>query len=270
MTAMIEPRVFQYSNTTHNNLQQNARHQFAQRHALRIFQANAIYSFIPKNACSTLRLSVALANGCLASPADFNWIHNNNDTFRADLAALANAAYTFTVLRCPFRRLASVYLDKIVGKDPVAWVFADLCRREIEMDDLSFDAFVGELRKPYIKNGNIHWRPQVDFLVYRHYDDYFSVEDFPVAVATLRQKIGLPVIDARPLTKHGTDHLKPVTNESFSSAKPLDIYDLKRQGFCPTPESLYNDRLVSLVREVYADDIALYRELFGESALLFT
>ena len=193
----------------------------------------------------------------------------SNAAQNSEPAALAKAAYTFTVLRCPFRRLASVYLDKIAGKDPVAWVFADLCRREIELDDLSFDTFVGELRKQHIRNGNIHWRPQVDFLVYQRYDDYFSMEDFPVAISTLQQKIGLSVIDARPLTKHGTDHLKPVTNEDFSFAKPLDIYDLKRQGFCPTPESLYNDRLVSLVREVYAEDIALYREKFGEGPLLF-
>ena len=44
-------------------LSENAEHAFAERHALNVYKSNSIYSFIPKNACSTLRLSLAVANG---------------------------------------------------------------------------------------------------------------------------------------------------------------------------------------------------------------
>jgi hypothetical protein len=59
----------------------------------------AIYSSIPKNACSTLRFSVALANGCVAEGADVNRIHENNETFKPTLAELVRANYAFVVLR---------------------------------------------------------------------------------------------------------------------------------------------------------------------------
>ena len=66
-----------------------------------------------------MRLSLAFYNGCVDDTADFGWIHSNNATFRADLASLAGASYTFVILRCPYARLASGYLDKIVaGKPP--------------------------------------------------------------------------------------------------------------------------------------------------------
>ena len=46
-------------------LPQNIGHQFAARHALNIYKSSSIYSFIPKCACSTMRLSLAKANGLI-------------------------------------------------------------------------------------------------------------------------------------------------------------------------------------------------------------
>ena len=88
----------------------------AASHALKIYKTGAIDTFIPKNACSTMRLSVAIANCCIADASGFEWIHNNNDTFRANLEDLIRATYTFVILRDPFVRLASCFLDKIVPR----------------------------------------------------------------------------------------------------------------------------------------------------------
>ena len=156
-------RVLNYATQTYGPLPNNPDHRFASSYALQFYASNAIYTFIPKNACSTLRLSLAIANGCIESTADFNWIHQNNQTFRADLPSLITASYTFTVLRCPYARLASVYLDKIVGRDLDAWNLLDLLKREIEIEALTFERFILSLTRPPIRRGNIHWRPQVDF-----------------------------------------------------------------------------------------------------------
>ena len=85
---MSNRRLFRFARTSHAGLHANARHQLAAGHALRIYHSNAIYSFIPKNACSTMRLSLAIANCCIRDAADFNWIHQNNATFSANLEAL--------------------------------------------------------------------------------------------------------------------------------------------------------------------------------------
>lgn len=59
----------------------NAPLQFALGHSMRIFPSNSLYTVIPKNGCSSLRYSVAVANGCVAGPENLNWIHQNNRTF---------------------------------------------------------------------------------------------------------------------------------------------------------------------------------------------
>lgn len=114
------PRFLKYATDSFGPLAQNHSHQLAQSHALCIYESDAIYSFIPKNACSTMRLSIARANGCIRKIKDFNWIHKNNSTFSASLSELAKARYSFVFLRDPFSRLVSVYFDKIVSRDPQA------------------------------------------------------------------------------------------------------------------------------------------------------
>ncbi|WP_366939281.1 sulfotransferase family 2 domain-containing protein [uncultured Paraglaciecola sp.] len=66
------------------------------------------------------------------------------------------ADYTFVVLRCPFRRLASVFLDKFVAKEPDAWQYRDVLSRKVDLDNLSFHDFVLSLKNTAILNSNIH------------------------------------------------------------------------------------------------------------------
>jgi hypothetical protein len=261
-------RFLRYSAVDYEALQRNGKHNFAQNHSLYIYKSNSIYSFIPKNACSTMRVSIAYANGCINNIQDFNWIHKNNQTFKATLSDLIRAEYTFVILRCPYARLASVYLDKIISRYPPAWDFYDLIDRKIELNDICFTKFVNNLQRKKVQNANNHWRPQVDFLVYQEYDDYFCLENFPEVVTCLKSKINLTVMDARNLTNHGIDKLKLI-DDDFSQAKPDDILRLKKDGFCPSPKSLYSDDLVAKVQKLYSDDIKFYQETIKESYLMF-
>lgn len=262
-------RVLNYSAQTYSALHKNSAHQFAAKRALRLYPAKAIYSFIPKNGCSTLRLSLALANGCIESINDFNWIHKNNGTFSADLDSLLTAKYTFTVLRCPYARLASAYLDKIAGQNLNPRQRANFIERKVDVDVLTFADFIHLLKQQSVRKSDIHWRPQVDFLVYKHYDDYFCLEQFPTAVATLKSKIGLSVVDARPLTKHGIDKLQLLQKGDFSNMPPSEILTMKSTGKCPAPKLLYTDELVKIVAKHYGVDIELYESIFGSQDLMF-
>ena len=265
-------RQLRYSaDTYHNLLKNNPKHQLAMKHALRIYRSNSIYSFIPKNACSTMRLSLALENQCIKNKEDFNWIHQNNNTFSADLASLVTADYTFVILRCPYARLASCYLDKIVDRNQDAWTLHNLIDRAQDLSDISFEVFVNLMNKPAIRKGNIHWQPQIDFLVYEQYDDYFCMEEFDIAIETLNEKIGLSVVDARNLTQHGMDQLEQINDDQFyGQISPDEIFYLKRSGQYPNPKLLYNDELIEIVKDCYQEDILLYTEMFGLENLMFS
>ncbi len=259
-------------NTAANTAQlaHNTAHQFAASHALRIYSANAIYSFIPKNACSTLRLSLAIHNGAIRDVSEANWIHSNNDTFRASLSELCTAEYTFVVLRCPYRRIASVFLDKIVGITSHAWSYHRLTNRSRDPFDVTFKDFVRSLNDPSVLVGNIHWRPQSDFLVYDAYDDYFSLEDFPAVASRLHERIGFEVVDARGITGHGIDTFEPFDDPKAPDLTAFEILSLKRQGKCPRPVALFDDETRSIIKHHYARDIAHYRKRISVDGMLFS
>lgn len=204
-----------------------------------------------------MRYTIALANGTIADPADFNWIHANNLTFRASLAELAKAQYTFAILRDPYLRVGSCYLDKMVDQTAVAWQYHALTNYRTPPALLTFREFVGNL--PSRLRHNEHWRPQIDFLVYENYDDFFCLEAFSEAVAILRERIALDVQDARHLTKHGTDQFAPLDgDDGFADTPAHEIAALKRSGRVPRIVQLYDAPLIAEVGQIYAADIAFY------------
>lgn len=249
-------------------LDKNYAHGFAAEHALVCYPTDTVYSFIPKNACSTLRLSLAIANGCLESPADWPWIHPNNATFRASLRDLVTAKFTFVVLRCPFRRLASVFLDKIYSHTPEFWQLYRLERDQLDHEALSFRFFVELLSQDDRVRANIHWRPQIDFLIYETYDAYLTVERFAEDMQQI-ERDGFAVQDARDLTQHGTDRFEQMNRGTYADVPVSELREMRKAGQIPGHAALYDPETAARAAELYADDIQLYGEHADRASLLF-
>ena len=259
-------RRLRYAIESFGALSANPRHIFAAQYALIHFDSGAVYSFIPKNGCSTMRYSLAIANGCIDGPDQFNWIHRNNLTFAASLRELAAAPYAFTILRCPFARLASAYLDKIVSRERPFWSFTDALNDKSAGDRLSFRQFVEALAKPSVLKADPHWRPQVDFLVLRDYDDYFELEDFESMRVHLAERIGLEIHDARDLSRHGTSHMKIVEDEHMSDVPAEELFAMKVGGAVPGLDCFYDDAIREKVRKMYKDDFDFRTKALGDRA----
>ncbi|MCE8009740.1 sulfotransferase family 2 domain-containing protein [Aestuariivita sp.] len=261
-------RLLRHPRTDLVALDKNAAHGFAATHALVCYPTDTVYSFIPKNGCSTLRLSLAIANGCAAGPEDWPWIHPNNGTFRASLRDLVTAQFTFVVLRCPFRRLASVFLDKILSHTPEFWQLFRMERDALDHDALSFRGFVELLDQPDRLSANIHWRPQSDFLIYDTYDAYLTLENFAEGIARI-ERDGFAVHDARALTRHGTDQYSAEAEGPFADTPIITLRAMQREGRLPGYATLYDADLIAAVRSLYADDIRLYADHADPAGLLF-
>jgi hypothetical protein len=262
-------RLLRHARADYVALDRNAAHQVAAGHALVHYASNTVYSFIPKNACSTLRVTLAMANGCIAGPEDYAWIHPNNHTFRATLRELVTADYTFVILRCPYARLASVFLDKILDKSYDFWQIYRLLGDQPAHETVTFRSFLALLDQRGLRESNVHWRPQVDFLVYDDYDDWFALEQFRTVPAILREKAGLTVVDARALTRHGTDRMGADASRSFADTPVAELLEMRARGRLPAHAALYDADLIASVRQHYAADLALYRDHFGAADLLF-
>ena len=255
-------RFLRYAANSFAPLSQNSDHQFAMGQALKIYNSNVIYTFIPKIACSTMRVSLAIENGCIKNTSYFNWIHKNNTTFCANLQDLICAEYTFVILRSPLARLASVYLDKIVDRTSVAWHLYDILHRTVELEKMTFREFVNIVTQDEYLRTDIHWRPQVDFLVYEKYDDYFILENFKQALPIIEEKAKLTIYDARNLTKHGTDQFTMINDKCYADTSANEISTMKKKGFMPSHNSLYDPILENKVEKAYEDDILLYKKYF--------
>ena len=250
-------------------MRKNEAHLFAHRNAIHIYNPNAIYSLIPKNGCSTMRLSIAIENGCIQQPKQINWIDLNNGTFEPSLKDLMVADYTFVILRCPFVRLASCFLDKFMfqSKPFETWYGASRC--QVPVDRVTFRMFCKSLSDPGVTRADPHWRSQFDFLVYEDYDDYFSVETLASDRERLEKKTGMFLYDARPLTRHGIFGKRLVDPSGVAADIPLAEHRaLHARGEAVMPLRLYDDELVMLIARIFAPDLIAFDEKFPGHCLI--
>lgn len=261
-------RYLRYARTSHGALAKNEQHGFAARYALSHYRSNTVYSFIPKNGCTTMRYSFGIANGCIQDCADFEWVHENNRTFSASLRELACANYSFVILRCPYARLVSAFTDKIIhveGKPKNGHLFnfrkASGYSAE-DVNDLSFRLFCEALAKPAVLRADVHWRPQVDYLVYDEYDSYFRLEDFSEAVHEIERNTGILIQDARHLSRHGTDQLTLVSDRCYADTPLRDLIKMKTAGCMPAHDAFYDPDLRHLVGDVFKMDFAFLEGKF--------
>ena len=238
------------------------KHDFAVRFALELYRKKAIYSFIPKNACSTLRYSLGIENGFITGPKHFRWIHDNLHTFSADLRGLVTAEYSFTILRCPFDRLASCYLHKVVGSIWDVWSLVPPYATEEKPETITFRRFVEILDNSGILRSNMHWQPQIEFLVYKNYSDYFAVEQFDKAKKTLKEKIDFEIHETRHIYKHGRDDFEKLDG-NYTDTPAYEIASMKREGKIPSTNSLYDPDIYDQVSEIFKADLKLYKNKIG-------
>lgn len=269
MSSSQSARRFMHTYNDRIDLSRNAKHRFAMEHAMSIYPTRSCYTYIPKNACSTLRFSVAQSNGFVRSIDDVSWIHNNNKSFLMKEAEVATCEYAFVVLRCPFARLYSAFMDKIVGFEVQAWQFRNSTGNRFELYDLSFEVFVNYLSRVKPSTLDHHWRPQSDFLVLDQYDDYFCFENIPNAFTTIEEKAGIRITDTRKALKHDTSSL--IFDKNMKSPDQLPALELlvqKRAGIVPCPELMFRDSSIDAVQSIYGEDLALYEANFGKSSLM--
>lgn len=92
------------------SMHENFHFQHALNFCQQIYSSNSIYTFIPRNLSTTMRMSVAVANQYLNNnKEELIWADYNASFFKPSIKDLFNANFTFVVLRNPFLRIYSFY-----------------------------------------------------------------------------------------------------------------------------------------------------------------
>ena len=245
----------------HESILENKRHEIAQRNTLVHLKSASICTWIPKIACSTLRYSIALDNGAISGLNDFPWIHQNNTTFVANNKELLNSNYAFVILRNPFKKLLSFYLDKICSNKSTKEDQSYALSKSIfnASNSTTFEEFVSTIYEdPSLISKDIHTRRQCDFLIYANYSDYFKFEDFQGTQKKLREKIGLELVDTRQSgsirTTYEMEELKGFDHKTTAS-EANTLLDMHKK---PLARNMYTPEMVAKVGTIYFSDILLY------------
>ena len=244
-----------------SNLKTNKDHDFAIKHTSIHYKSNTVCTWIPKNGCSNLRYSIAKENGTITSVEEIEWIHQNNDCFNASTKEALQADYTFVILRNPFKRLLSFFLDKLCHsqEDQSEESYKRAHKAFNFNSNLSYSDFIDHI---WENTDSIyddeHTRPQCDFLLYRNYDQYFALEAIKQANEQIHYKTGIKVEDIRDKNSIFTSKGCERSDQIMHNTPADEISSLLKQSKVPITENMYTNEMAKKVSALYLQDILLY------------
>jgi hypothetical protein len=133
---------------------------------------------------------------------------------------------------------------------------------------MTFTTFIESVSSLPREKFDEHFRPQVDFLALENYTHWFSLEKFEDMESQLKSEFQFQLHDTRDRLRHDTHDHTSVMGD-FANESVENLKRLKNSKKNPESASLYNERTRQLVVDYFAEDINLYRRLFGSSQMLF-
>ena len=241
-------------------------------HHLKADKLNVIYCYIPKNACTLFKYFI-LQNSSHSSICsqilDGGKVHQYSNLLEiSDLSELeGNKNFKFVVLRNPFKRILSAYLDKFAkwknpeyfAKQVIQKVQNKLGFQENIEKSITFSQFVDYLLEEDNSRLDPHWRPQVTFLGNLNYDYYIQFEDLNSSISYLEARFKLQI--NKKISPHRTKYLVKASDGNFSDSYPEFLRSL---DYLPSPQNMYNPELENKIKHRYSDDIKIYESLFGK------
>ena len=233
-----------------------------------------VYCSIHKNACTLFKHLIVDHS---SRKEEYERSQQNIHQFLASrrgniyplLSCLESSDYfKFVILRNPFARLASAYLDKF-AKHPFPESFARDVIREVQQflgvevnieKSITFTQFVEYLARTKDRNLNDHWRPQNTFIGSVKFDFVGPFENLDHIIDLLQRKYGISI--KKKVSSHITNY------KDFSNDLPFhQIYpnELRTLDGMPKAWQLYTPELETIVRKRYAEDIETYEQYFQVS-----
>ncbi|MGD1804564.1 tetratricopeptide repeat protein [Dapis sp. BLCC M126] len=240
-----------------------------------------IYCPIPKNACT-------MFNTIMVEHSDYSQqykessedIHEYIGRLEVEMrltepSYMQNPDYfKFVILRNPFKRLVSAYLNLIVKRPkPISFayklvmdVYKDLGMKPDIHKSITFSQFINYLVKTDNDRLNAHWRPQHTFLCLGRFQfDYIGqFENLNQVKKDLNQKSQLKIPE-NILEYKRTKYSNYKLENKLHKKHPDELRRLiKKVGGFPKSEVFYTPEIEAMVREKYAEDIKIYESEFNQ------
>ena len=236
-----------------------------------------VYCSIQKNAC-TLFKNMLVDNSDLK--VKFETSNENihdflnqqipNNSVSHLLSCLSSSEYfKFVILRDPFQRVVSGYLDKI-AKHVVPEVFAQEVILSVQtflgippdiQQSITFSQFIDYLVRTPDQQLNDHWRPQYNFIATVKFNLFGQFESLDTVVETLEKNFDIRI--RRQVSTHITKYRHFDKDLEFHHMYPHELRRL--EGGMPVAKNFFTDELSQKFQLRYEQDIALYNRHFKTS-----
>jgi tetratricopeptide (TPR) repeat protein len=234
-----------------------------------------VYCPIEKNACS-------LFKNILVNHSEYEddyrqskiavhrYIVANKERFFApNFSDLCSPTYfKFVILRNPFDRLVSAYIDKFVRSPKpnrhsipvINQVYKSLGKQPDQHQSITFKQFIDFLTDKEDRLLDPHWRPQYIYLGLGllAFDFIGQFENLTPAIEILEKKLNTHIkTDVAPA--HRINYGNFDKNKKYCDTYPKD---LRKLSSFPTSASMYTPGIEEIVRKKYAKDIEIYEQAF--------
>jgi len=228
------------------------------------------YNFIPKNACTTAKLSLGVASrGHLEGrPNPHDW----NDDYRPPADFSEHAWKRLLILRDPADRLVSAYLNRVARPADlqttmlVDWLWErSTGAKPRDQGSISFRVFWEWVREQPFDNLDAHWRHQSMLLAFDSYD-------YVIAVDGLQQGWKSSGLERLAPLLTSDEH---ATTSSHCAIDTPDVFDTPGhylQGFkvttgmFPPKQRFLPNSIRDEIKHYYASDYALLKRYGLEGA----
>jgi hypothetical protein len=235
---------------------------FALRHLYVYPKLRLAYTFIPKNACTSMKQTLGAAEGWWAEGSGS--IHEvSRRRLVPGLLRWSAADERIVIIRDPWDRLLSAYQhwflvrDDAMRRHAMEAGLADVLPDGASATDTTFAQFLQFLARTPDRRLNVHWRPQSSFLV-GDYTRWLRFECLAQDAAFLAER-GYPL---RRAAGHGTSSLRSDLGTGWGEKPARALRRTKRQrGVLPTRVNMYDEALESLVAERFAEDVEIFRRI---------
>lgn len=182
--------------------------------------------------------------------------HLNDDSF-----------YKVAVVRDPFDRLVSGYVDKFCGEDiNRSWVQEVLIQNDFkdsnENYQITFAQFVDYLLNNDLMDVNAHWRHQTHILKGIEFNEVINLKDMSNKLPELSKKLGfesnINLAKRRQSNSYGKNENLQDLKDVFNRTNIELIKYKQASGFFPKKGAFYNADIKEKVKTIYKVDFEAF------------